>query len=117
MVSASIVMRLWIVRNAIVSVGRVLRERHCHTPRVRVQERPQPRGGRRPLRAFGQFVQVTDLAFPGVAVVDRYGQMKANPLIETERSCKILFLRSIRELGLDIEEPESPRPPTIQGRA
>jgi len=53
----------------------------------------------------------------GVAVVDRYGQMKANPLIETERSCKILFLRSIRELGLDIEEPESPRPPTIQGRA
>ena len=52
----------------------------------------------------------------GLLVLDRYGQHKVNPAVEAERSCKILFLRSIRELGLDVAEVEAPRPPSIQGR-
>lgn len=54
----------------------------------------------------------------GLMVKDRYGQLKTNPAAETERSSKILFLRAIRELGLDVEGPEeSPRPPVAPANA
>ena len=45
----------------------------------------------------------------GVMVMDRYGCLKANPACEIERSSKTLFLKSLRELGLDVEEPTAPR--------
>ncbi|MCA9113961.1 MAG: P27 family phage terminase small subunit [Planctomycetaceae bacterium] len=52
----------------------------------------------------------------GLMVTDRYGQLKVNPAVECERSSKVLFLRAVRELGLDVEAPGE-IPPVITGRA
>jgi len=46
----------------------------------------------------------------GAFVKDRYGQVKAHPAGKVIRDNRTLFCRIIRELGLDIETPES-RPP------
>lgn len=53
----------------------------------------------------------------GVMVKDRYGTLRANPACELERSSKVLFLKSLRELGLDVEAVETPRPPVAPGNA
>ena len=54
------------------------------------------------------------IAEHGTMVLDRYNCWKANPACEVERSSKTLFLKAIRELGLDIEEPdEATRPPAL----
>ena len=55
------------------------------------------------------------IAEHGLVVTDRYGQLKTNPAAETERSSRILFLRSVRELQLDVESPgeEYARPATL----
>ena len=45
----------------------------------------------------------------GVLVKDRYGCLKSNPAVEIERSSRAMFLKSLRELGLDVEEPTAPR--------
>ena len=43
----------------------------------------------------------------GVTVLDRFEQHKANPAVELERQAHCTFLRLVRELGLDIETPET----------
>ena len=48
----------------------------------------------------------------GAYFTDRFGQPKEHPGMKVERDNKILFARLIRELGLDLEQPETPRPPS-----
>jgi P27 family predicted phage terminase small subunit len=50
------------------------------------------------------------LAAEGLCTVDRFGQMRAHPATSIERDQKALFVRILRELGLDIPSPDS-RPP------
>lgn len=57
------------------------------------------------------------IAVNGVMIKDRYGCLKANPACELERSSKTLFLKAVRELGLDVTEPGESRPPIIPGIA
>ena len=42
------------------------------------------------------------------------GQKKENPALKTERELKVVFCRIIRELALDVEEPEDTRPPKLR---
>ena len=57
------------------------------------------------------------LADNGMVYDDRFGTPKARPEVAIERDSRIAFSRMIRELGLDLAEPETPKPPTIQSRA
>lgn len=53
----------------------------------------------------------------GMTFVDRFGQPRARPEIAIERDSRNAFARMIRELGLDLAEPEAQRkPPTIAGK-
>ena len=45
-----------------------------------------------------------------LAVIDRYGTPKVNPLLAEERQQKKLFAQLVRELGMDLET-ETPRIP------
>lgn len=47
----------------------------------------------------------------GAYFKDRFGQVKAHPALEIEAKNKNLFMRLIRELGLDLQSPEDSRPP------
>ena len=47
----------------------------------------------------------------GCFVKDRWGVLKEHPGLSTERQSRLAALRSIRELGLSVEVPET-RPPT-----
>lgn len=48
----------------------------------------------------------------GPYFVDRFGQPKEHPSLKVERDNKVLFIRIIRELRLDLDQPEEhPRPP------
>jgi len=47
----------------------------------------------------------------GMFIKDRYGSLREHPACKTIRDNKIIFCRIIRELGLDIEQPEDPRLP------
>jgi len=53
----------------------------------------------------------------GMVYADRFGQPKARPEIAIERDCRVGFARLIRELGLDLGEPDEVRPPRIVGVA
>ena len=44
---------------------------------------------------------------------DRFGAPRKRPEVGIERDCMISFARLVRELGLDSEDPGSPRPPTL----
>lgn len=48
----------------------------------------------------------------GMTFTDRFGQPKARPEIGIERDSRISFARLLRELALDIGEPDS-RPPAL----
>jgi P27 family predicted phage terminase small subunit len=52
------------------------------------------------------------IAKDGAYVRDRFGGLKAHPGVAVERDSQNAFLRAVRELGLDIEAPESPRAPS-----
>ena len=56
------------------------------------------------------------LADDGAYLPDRFGQLRAHPAIAVERDSRIAFIRAVRELALDEEGPEAPRPPRIGGR-
>lgn len=47
----------------------------------------------------------------GLTFVDRFGQTKGHPAIDIERQSLLAFVRIRRELGLDVEPPDT-RPAT-----
>lgn len=53
----------------------------------------------------------------GLTFEDRFGQPKARPEVAIERDSRIAFARLVRELALDVAEPEESRPPAIRGNA
>lgn len=51
----------------------------------------------------------------GLVYADRFGQPRSRPEIAIERDSRVAFARLLRELQLDISEPnEQNRPPTLQ---
>lgn len=52
----------------------------------------------------------------GLVVLDRFGQKRPHPAAAIERDNKVLFCRLLRELRLNDEGPQDPRPPRL-GRA
>jgi len=56
------------------------------------------------------------VAKDGIVILDRFGQKRNHPALETERYYKNLFLRAVRELGLDVTPPDDNRPAAITGR-
>ena len=54
----------------------------------------------------------------GSVYVDRFAQPRARPEVAIERDSRIAFARLVRELALDIDDPDEPgRPPRIGRRA
>ena len=53
----------------------------------------------------------------GLTYKDRFNQPRARPEVAVERDSRIAFARLVRELALDVSEPDEVRPPHIQGRA
>jgi hypothetical protein len=49
----------------------------------------------------------------GAFVRDRFSQIKEHPGQKTIRDNQILLARLLRELQLDAEEPDNPRPPRL----
>ena len=47
----------------------------------------------------------------GLIILDRFEQKKEHPAAKIERDNKTLFVRILRELGLDLEKQEESRPP------
>ena len=50
----------------------------------------------------------------GLTFRDRFGQAKSHPAVEIERASHLTFIRLRREIGLDVEPPDS-RPPLPRG--
>lgn len=55
------------------------------------------------------------LAEQGLTYLDRFGAPRGRPEIAVERDNRLAFLRAVRELGLDLEQPTTPRPVPIGG--
>jgi len=53
----------------------------------------------------------------GMTFTDKHGQPRARPEVQVERDSRIAVVRILRELGIDVEQPEARKPPTIAGRA
>jgi phage terminase small subunit len=49
------------------------------------------------------------LAQHGMVFADRFGQPHARPEIAIERDSRIGFCRCVRELGLEVGDPETPK--------
>jgi len=57
------------------------------------------------------------IAKHGLTFTDRFGQPHARPEIGIERDSRLAFARLLRELGLDVFEPDESRPDAIRGNA
>jgi len=55
------------------------------------------------------------LARDGQTYQDRFGQVKAHPLVAVARDARTSFYRGLRELALDVNAPAESRPPGIRG--
>jgi phage terminase small subunit len=53
----------------------------------------------------------------GLTFNDRFGQPHARPEVAIERDSRIAFARLMRELSLDVVEPEDSRPPVVVGKS
>ena len=56
------------------------------------------------------------LAVYGLTYLDRFGAPHGRPEVAIERDARVAFARLIRELGLDVSEPEPERPPVVRGQ-
>lgn len=52
----------------------------------------------------------------GMVYKNRFGDPKARPEIKIANDSATVFMRALRELGLDVEAPDEKNPPTIRGR-
>jgi phage terminase small subunit len=52
----------------------------------------------------------------GPTFTDRFGSPKSKPEVQIERDSSVCFARLLRELALDVELPESPRPAGFIGK-
>ncbi|MGX9574077.1 P27 family phage terminase small subunit [Mesorhizobium sp. f-mel] len=50
------------------------------------------------------------IAEHGLTYTDRFGAPRSRPEVAVERDSRIGFARLLRELALDVETPETPRP-------
>lgn len=68
--------------------------------------------------AFDRLVQARGLVdAEGLTIEDRFGQSRAHPALAIERDSRIAYLRAVRELNLEVEDPsQPPRPPRRGGR-
>jgi phage terminase small subunit len=57
------------------------------------------------------------LAEHGLTFLDRFGAPRSRPELAVERDARISFLRAVRELALDVDEPNETRPAPIRGSA
>ena len=72
----------------------------------------------RPSEAWDRCVEAREaLAAHGLTFEDRFGQPRARPEVAIERDNRIALARLVRELGLDVHEPEESRPPALHGNA
>jgi P27 family predicted phage terminase small subunit len=53
----------------------------------------------------------------GMTFTDRHGHIRPHPACQIERDSKALFSRLLRELALDVSEPQEIRPPELRGNA
>jgi phage terminase small subunit len=53
----------------------------------------------------------------GLTFIDRFKAPHARPEVAIERDSRIAFARLVRELALDVVEPDEQRPPRIVGNA
>ena len=49
----------------------------------------------------------------GLTELDRFGQRKPHPCVAIERDARLAIARLLRELALDVEDPDDARPPRI----
>jgi P27 family predicted phage terminase small subunit len=64
------------------------------------------------LRAFDRMNQAAELVDKhGVAIADRYNQLKANPAVAAERDARAAMLGAFKALNLDILPPLKPGRP------
>jgi len=55
------------------------------------------------------------IAADGAYLADRFGVLRAHPAIGVETQARIGFARLIRELGLDLADPDAARPRRVGG--
>jgi P27 family predicted phage terminase small subunit len=87
---------LWVA----VVAGYELEPRHEKTLLVALESLDRLRQAPRAIEADGPYP------------ADRFGQPKAHPALAIERDSRIAYLRAMREMGLDLSEPISSRPPS-----
>ncbi len=51
----------------------------------------------------------------GMTYTTAAGYPKTHPLIAVERDSRLAYLRAVRELGLDVDQPSESRAPIIHG--
>jgi phage terminase small subunit len=56
------------------------------------------------------------IAKEGLTYLDFRKQPKARPEISIERDSRLSFARLVRELGLDVADPDQARPPRVGGK-
>ncbi len=50
----------------------------------------------------------------GLTFTTRYGEVRPRPEVQIERDSRIGFARLLRELNLDVEQPDDSRPPYLR---